>query len=69
MRMILRWVGRKEHEGFCYDCGVDLLLGPKDSPRVRVVGVKHAKGLWIAVVDPLCWRCWRKYQQRDDRRA
>ncbi len=63
LRMILRWRGTSpEDEKRCFDCGVDLILGVHDTPRVRIGHVVQNETTMFLSVEPLCWRCWRKYQ-------
>ena len=74
MRLFLRWRGttpeRAANGRHCMDCGIDLLLGDGDTPRVRITGGLNgtvvSEERMVITVDPLCWRCWRKHQKRDD---
>jgi len=66
LRVFLRWRVKAEDIEVCYDCGIDLLLGNKDTPRVRVPHVTQDAEKIMIRCDPLCWRCWRRYQDRGD---
>jgi DNA-directed RNA polymerase subunit RPC12/RpoP len=65
LRVVFRWQvpsPQDQDRERCYDCGVQLLLKKKETPRLRLQFVTQDQNQLVIRVEPLCWRCWKDYQ-------